>query len=194
MKNVAKAFLPTQYGNFQISVYTSADDGEEHVALTLGALQKQPVLVRVHSKCLTGDTFSSLLCDCQEQLHKSLEQITKNGSGILIYLDQEGRGIGLTNKIKAYALQEQGKNTFEANEALDFPADGRYYRAAADILKSLGVTKIELLTNNPQKQLQLEAHGIEVTKRTPLETTPNAFNKAYLSAKKHTMGHQLKNV
>jgi 3,4-dihydroxy 2-butanone 4-phosphate synthase/GTP cyclohydrolase II len=148
-------------------------------------------MVRIHSQCFTGDTLFSLRCDCGEQLEKSMEIISKHGSGILIYLSQEGRGIGLANKIKAYQLQDQGLDTVEANHALGFSSDGRNYQMAANILKDLGVTKIMLITNNPDKIEQLKNNGITIVKRIPLKITANTVNKGYLLTKKQKMGHLL---
>ncbi len=190
----ASAHLPTNHANFHISVFTSVTDRREHVALTYGDIQKSPVLVRVHSQCLTGDTLESLRCDCREQLHESMKQVKEAGAGIIIYLNQEGRGIGLTNKIKAYALQEEGHDTFEANKLLGLPADGRNYKIAADILKNLGITTIDLLTNNPEKEQQLQKYGIKINKRISLEVKPNKINKQYLKTKKERFGHKLTQV
>jgi 3,4-dihydroxy 2-butanone 4-phosphate synthase/GTP cyclohydrolase II len=165
-------------------------DGFEHSALVLGDIQS-PMLTRVHSQCLTGDTFGSLLCDCGEQLHLSLQRIQEQGSGILLYLNQEGRGIGLTAKIQAYAKQKTGLDTVEANLALGFAPDERDYRVAADILRNLGVSEIELLTNNPDKKSALEAYDIHVSNRVALEIEPTAYNRRYLTTKKQKLGHQL---
>lgn len=189
----ASSILPTKYGLFKIIIFKSLDDGREHAALTLGKL-KDPVLTRIHSQCLTGDTLFSLRCDCGEQLRKSMELISKEGSGAIIYLNQEGRGIGLTNKIKAYAFQDKGFDTVEANEALGFPSDARSYKVAADILKKLKIDKINLLTNNPDKKDQLSKYGIEIYKRTALEVEPNKADIKYLEAKKRKMKHSLKFV
>jgi 3,4-dihydroxy 2-butanone 4-phosphate synthase/GTP cyclohydrolase II len=190
----ASAYLPIKYGNFQISIYNSKPGNLEQVVLTTGNISKQPVLVRLHSQCFTGDTLLSLRCDCRDQLVKSMKMITKNGSGILIYLNQEGRGIGLLNKIKTYALQEKNIDTVEANRRLRLAVDAREYQTAAGILKTLGITKINLLTNNPDKIEQLEKNGITIVKRIPLEITPNKFNKFYLSTKKNKLGHKLTKV
>lgn len=189
---VASSSLPTTYGTFKLFVYQS-NDGREHAAL-LGKKRggKNP-LVRIHSQCLTGDTFSSKRCDCRGQLQKSLKMVNKNG-GAIIYLNQEGRGLGLANKIKAYALQDQGLDTVEANEALHLPVDSRDYRVAAQILKDLGISKIKLLTNNPEKLKQIEKYGIKVVKRIPLEIKPHKINKRYLLAKKKKLGHKLELV
>jgi len=190
----ASAFLPTKYGNFQISIYSAKKNALEQAVLTMGKIKKQPVLVRLHSQCFTGDTLLSLRCDCREQLIKSIKLISKNGSGVLIYLNQEGRGIGLTNKIKAYALQEKHLDTITANQALHLPVDSREYKTAASILKKLGIKKINLITNNPDKIEQLEKNGITIIKRIPIETKPNKFNKTYLITKKQKLGHKLTKV
>lgn len=194
VKKISQAKLPTKFGNFTISVYKDLRDNKEHAVLTVGDITKQPVLTRIHSKCLTGDTFSSLRCDCQEQLHKSMELIQKNGSGILIYHNQEGRGIGLANKIKAYSLQDKGLDTVEANVSLGFASDERDYKIAADILHDLGVNTIQLLTNNPNKIEALQQYGITTAERIPVEIIPNEYNKKYLETKKEKMHHQLTEV
>lgn len=186
----ATAPLPTEYGTFKVFVYRSPIDNREHTALLLGN-KTSPMITRVHSKCLTGDTFGSLACDCGEQLRRSFQLIREAGSGVLLYLDQEGRGIGLTNKIKAYSHQKRGLDTVEANRALGFAADERNYTIAADILHDLGIQDISLLTNNPDKINALRLHGIHIVKRLPLETTPTPTNRHYLSAKKRKLGHQL---
>lgn len=190
---MASSILPTKYGEFQIIVYSSLIDNREHTVLVLGKI-RESALVRIHSQCLTGDTFFSLRCDCGQQLQQSLKLISQHGSGIIIYLNQEGRGIGLINKIKAYTLQDQGHDTVEANHALGFLSDARQYKIAADILKDLGVLKVYLLTNNPEKENQLIKSGINILKRIPLEIKPNKINKSYLSAKKQKLGHYLKLV
>lgn len=189
----AQSTLPTKYGLFKINIYKSLNDNREHAVLTLGRM-KNGALTRIHSQCLTGDTFTSLRCDCGEQLKKSMKIISKKGTGIILYLNQEGRGIGLTNKIKAYHLQDKGYDTVEANEALGFPKDSRSYEIAADVLKDLGVTKIFLLTNNPDKTDQLNKYGITVLKRVPLEIRPNKIDLNYLKVKKKKMNHHLKFV
>lgn len=185
---VAKAKLPTCFGVFDIYAFRDPTDSKEHVALVYGKLEKDKIVnVRIHSKCLTGDCFCSLRCDCRAQLEASLGFIKQHG-GVLIYLDQEGRGIGLANKIKAYALQERGYDTLDANLALGFPADMRKYNVAANILKHLKITKIRLLTNNPQKLDGLE-NTIKVVARIPIYTKPTRFNKKYIETKKKRMGH-----
>lgn len=189
----ATSILPTKYGDFQLTVYKSVIDSREHVALVKGKM-KETVLLRIHSQCLTGDTLLSLRCDCGEQLHQSMKLISKNGSGVILYLNQEGRGIGLTNKIKAYALQDQGHDTVEANESLGFPIDARQYKVAVDILKDLSITRVNLLTNNPDKEKQLINFGVEIINTTPLEIKPNKVNKHYLATKKQKLAHRLKFV
>ena len=188
-RRVARANLPTRHGAFQMFVYDSPEH-EEHVALTLGAIDDgDPVLVRAHSECLTGDVFGSSRCDCGEQLADSLRFLQEQGRGVLLYLRQEGRGIGLTNKISAYALQEQGLDTVEANLALGLPEDMRDYRGAAEMLLDLGVRRARLLTNNPAKIEGLERHGIEVVERVPLQISLNPSNLEYLRSKREKMGH-----
>ena len=188
-RRVAQASLPTRYGTFEVFVF-NGPDRKEHVALTLGAIDDgEPVLVRAHSECLTGDVFGSARCDCGEQLADSLRFLQEQGRGVLLYLRQEGRGIGLTKKISAYALQEQGLDTVEANHALGLPEDMRDYRAAAEMLLDLGVRQARLLTNNPAKIEGLERHGVEVVERVPLWVSPNPANLGYLRTKREKMGH-----
>lgn len=194
ISRVASAALPTIYGIFQIIVYKSKKDNLEHVTLLYGNKFKEPVLVRIHSECLTGEVFGSLKCDCKDQLNASFKKISKAKSGVLIYLNQEGRGIGLTNKIKAYTLQEKGLDTVQANEQLGFAADLRSYKVAAQILLDLRICKIQLLTNNPDKIYQLEKFGVTVEKCIPLEITPSQEDLNYLKTKKYKMGHKLKLV
>lgn len=194
VKKVASALLPTIYGTFRIIIYQSSQDKLEHAVLLQGENFEKPTLVRIHSQCLTGDTFSSSRCDCGQQLKKSMQLISKKRSGVILYLNQEGRGIGLTNKIKAYALQDKGYDTVEANEALGFPKDLRSYQVAADILKDLGLVNINLLTNNPDKKDQLNQYGINVISRIPLEIKPNKTDLDYLKVKKKKMQHKLKFV
>lgn len=193
LKQTATAMLPTKYGEFQVYVYKSMLDNREHVVLTKGAIKKEPVLTRIHSKCLTGDTLLSLKCDCGEQLSKSMQMIGEKG-GVLVYLDQEGRGIGLTQKILTYKLQEKGLDTVEANHKLGLPIDAREYVIAAEILEDLGIKKISLLTNNPDKIRQLGENGIMIVDCIAIETIPNKINKSYLRIKKQKLGHTLHNV
>ena len=189
IRRLAEANLPTHYGTFEVFVYDTPER-KEHVALTLGAIDDgEPVLVRAHSECLTGDIFGSARCDCGEQLAHSLRLLQEQGRGILLYLRQEGRGIGLANKISAYALQERGLDTVEANIALGLPEDGRDYRVAAEMLFDLGVRRVRLLTNNPAKIEGLERRGLEVVERVPLEISPNPSNVGYLRTKREKMGH-----
>src|SRR5579885_1002205 len=192
VRKTASATLPTKFGIFRMNVYTSPD-GIEHVVLIKGKPQS-PMLVRLHSSCITGDIFSSLKCDCGEQLERAMECIQKEGSGMVIYLNQEGRGIGLTNKIKAYSLQERGDDTVEANLALGLPIDARNYEAAACILSNLGIQQVRLLTNNPDREHQLLGYGITVIEKIPLEVKPNMMNRRYLYIKKKKMSHILSNV
>ena len=188
-RRVAQASLPTRYGTFQMFVYDTPEH-KEHVALTLGAIDGGgPVLVRAHSECLTGDVLGSSRCDCGEQLEDSLRILQQQGRGILLYLRQEGRGIGLAKKISAYALQEQGLDTVEANLALGLPEDAREYRVAAEMLLDLGVRRVHLLTNNPAKIAGLERYGVEVVERIPLSMSPNPSNLGYLRTKREKMGH-----
>jgi 3,4-dihydroxy 2-butanone 4-phosphate synthase/GTP cyclohydrolase II len=189
LRKISSARLPTRYGQF--TIYVFAEGARDHVALVHGKKNSQPPLVRVHSQCLTGDTFGSLRCDCGPQLETSLRRLAKAKHGILLYLNQEGRGIGLANKIKAYALQDKGLDTMEANEALGLPADARRYDVAAHMLKILGVKKIRLLTNNPDKECQLMGSGINVAGTEGLEIKPGRHNRQYLAVKKKKFGHRL---
>ncbi len=187
--------LPTEYGEFKLIPFKQKSNGLEHIALVKGNWTKDdPVLVRVHSSCLTGDIFGSKRCDCGPQLHKAMTMIEKEGQGVLVYMNQEGRGIGLFNKIKAYKLQEQGRDTVEANLDLGFEDDERDYGVGANILRELGLGKIKLLTNNPVKRKGLEGYGLEIVENIPLEIEPNKFNKFYLETKKVKMGHTLELV
>ena len=182
------ARLPTIYGEFLVTAHTD-DDGNEHLALRLGEIAGAPPIVRIHSECLTGDVFGSVRCDCGDQLVAALQRIAEDGRGILLYLRQEGRGIGLANKLRAYSLQDTGLDTVDANLHLGFPADSRSYSVAASILHELGVTKIRLLTNNPQKIADLEAERIQVVERIAQQIPPRPENKRYLQTKAERLGH-----
>jgi 3,4-dihydroxy 2-butanone 4-phosphate synthase/GTP cyclohydrolase II len=188
----ATARLPTRWGEFTVYAYRSVVDPNEHLALVKGVLSpEEPVLVRMHSQCLTGDIFGSLRCDCSWQLQRSLEMISREGKGVLVYLRQEGRGIGLHNKIRAYALQDQGLDTVEANQRLGFPPDLRHYGVGAQILVDLGVRKIRLLTNNPRKVVGLHGYGLEIVERLPIVAPTTPENSKYLEAKRVKLGHLL---
>ena len=191
-KIVDNVNLPTKLGSFKLFLFRNVIDGKEHVALVKGAVDpKVPIIVRVHSECFTGDLLGSLRCDCQDQLQKSLKIIENEGSGILVYMRQEGRGIGLANKMKAYKLQDEGKDTVEANVALGFKADLRDYGIGAQILRDLGVKKMILLTNNPKKVVGLKGYGLEIVKRIPIEIPANSMNERYLKTKRDKLGHLL---
>ena len=184
--------MPTDYGDFDLYLYRSLTDGAHHLALVRGKIDpKQPVLVRVHSECLTGDVFGSRRCDCGSQLHQAMRQIAQHGTGILLYMRQEGRGIGLPAKIHAYKLQEDGLDTVQANRKLGFPTDLREYGMGAQILSDLGVRKIRLMTNNPRKVVGLSGHGLQIAARVPIKSVPHAENERYLKTKKRKMGHLL---
>ena len=187
--------LPTEFGDFKMKAYKQTTNEQLHLAIYKGEWEKDDeILVRVHSSCITGDIFGSCRCDCGPQLQKALKQIEEEGKGVLVYMNQEGRGIGLLNKLKAYELQEQGKDTVEANSELGFNADDRDYGVGAQILRALNVTKVKLLSNNPKKRVGLMGYGIEIVKAVPLEIDSNEHNEFYLKTKRDKMGHSLKNL
>ncbi|MEA3489678.1 MAG: bifunctional 3,4-dihydroxy-2-butanone-4-phosphate synthase/GTP cyclohydrolase II [Candidatus Omnitrophota bacterium] len=194
IEKIAETDLPTPYGTFRLYAYKSMIDDYQHLALVKGDITKGEVLVRVHSQCLTGDVFHSLRCDCGDQLEKTMQIVTGEGKGVILYLSQEGRGIGILNKLKAYQLQDEGYDTVEANEKLGFRADLRDYGIGAQILSDLGLKRIKLLTNNPRKIIGLRGYGLRVVSRVPLEIKPGARNRSYLRVKKRRMGHKLKYV
>ena len=184
--------MPTAWGDFRLIPFRQISNGLEHVALIKGSWEKdEPVLVRVHSSCVTGDIFGSMRCECGDQLHKAMQLIEEAGKGVIVYMNQEGRGIGLMNKIKAYKLQEEGMDTVDANLHLGFNADERDYGVGAQILRSLGVTKIKLMSNNPVKRIGLEAYNLEIVENVPIVIEPNPHNKFYMETKKNRMGHNL---
>ncbi len=192
IKKIAETTIPTDFGRFKVLVYESVTDRYHHLALIKGKPDKNGTLVRVHSECLTGDVFGSKRCDCGEQLRLAMKMIGKSPSGVILYMRQEGRGIGLANKLKAYELQDKGLDTVEANKALGFGPDLRDYGIGAQILADIGLKKIRLLTNNPKKIVGLEGYGLEVIERVPLQVSPNRINKRYLKAKKEKLGHDLR--
>jgi 3,4-dihydroxy 2-butanone 4-phosphate synthase/GTP cyclohydrolase II len=184
--------MPTQWGDFEMIAYTQKDTGDHHLALIKGAWEpEEPVLVRVHSSCVTGDIFGSCRCDCGPQLHKAMEKISEEGKGLIVYMNQEGRGIGLINKLKAYQLQESGLDTVEANIQLGFKMDLRDYGIGAQIIRDLGITKMRLMSNNPKKRAGLIGYGLEVVETVPIEITPNPHNEAYLITKRDKMDHAI---
>jgi len=191
IQRVVETALPTSVGRFNAICYSCTINDRPYLALTLGELTSEPTLVRVHSSCLTGDVFHSLRCDCGEQLERALEMIKEEGRGVLLYIDQEGRGIGLANKLRAYALQDHGADTVEANEMLGFPADLRDYGIGAQILADLGLKKLRLMTNNPRKIVGLEGYDLEVVEAVPIVMPPNPYNERYLNTKREKMGHLL---
>jgi 3,4-dihydroxy 2-butanone 4-phosphate synthase/GTP cyclohydrolase II len=190
IQRVVTTKLPTRYGEFTVHLYRSATDSKEHVALVKGEISaEKPTLVRVHSECLTGDVFGSLRCDCHDQLIAAMQKVESEGAGVVLYMRQEGRGIGLSNKLKAYRLQDEGMDTVEANERLGFRPDLRDYGIGAQILRDLGVGKMRLMTNNPKKVVGLHGYGLEIVERVGLEVDPNANNEKYLAAKRDKLGH-----
>ncbi|MEX1274660.1 MAG: bifunctional 3,4-dihydroxy-2-butanone-4-phosphate synthase/GTP cyclohydrolase II [Bacteroidota bacterium] len=190
VQRVVSTNLPSRFGTFAVHLYKSETDAKEHVALVKGDIHPEtPTLVRVHSECLTGDVFGSLRCDCNEQLVAAMQFVEKEGKGIVLYMRQEGRGIGLLNKLKAYKLQDEGMDTVEANEKLGFRPDLRDYGIGAQILRDLGVGKMRLMTNNPKKVVGLHGYGLEIVERVPLEVDPNSFNERYLKVKRDKLGH-----
>jgi 3,4-dihydroxy 2-butanone 4-phosphate synthase/GTP cyclohydrolase II len=184
--------MPTNWGNFELIAFRQINNNQLHLALVKGTWdENEPVLVRVHSSCVTGDIFGSCRCDCGPQLHSAMEMVEKNGRGVIVYMNQEGRGIGLLNKLKAYKLQEQGRDTVEANLELGFGADERDYGVGAQILRNLGVSKIKLISNNPKKRVGLMGYGLEIVESVPIEIESNPHNEAYLMAKRDKMGHNI---
>lgn len=195
VENGVEVNMPTQYGHFRLIPFRQKSNGLEHIALIKGTFEKdEPVLVRVHSSCATGDIFGSMRCECGEQLHTAMQLIEKEGKGVIVYLNQEGRGIGLMEKMKAYKLQEDGLDTVDANLHLGHQADERDYGVGAQILRHLGVTKMRLMTNNPVKRVGLEAYGLTVVENVPIEVKPNPYNEFYMKTKKERMGHVLHNI
>jgi 3,4-dihydroxy 2-butanone 4-phosphate synthase/GTP cyclohydrolase II len=184
--------MPTEWGNFKLTAYRQLNTDELHLALTKGTWEKdEPVLTRVHSSCVTGDIFGSCRCDCGPQLHKAMEMVEKEGKGVILYMNQEGRGIGLINKLKAYQLQETGLDTVQANQALGFKMDERDYGIGAQILRDLGVTKLKLMSNNPKKRAGLIGYGLEIVERIPIEIPSNPHNEKYLQTKRDKLGHEI---
>ena len=195
VRAVATAQLPTEFGNFEIHAYDDLTDRKTHIALVLGEVgDGKGVLVRIHSSCLTGDVFHSARCDCGPQLHAAMARIAAEGRGVILYLNQEGRGIGLANKIRAYALQDQGYDTVEANERLGFDADHREYGLGVEILRGLGVRSMRMLTNNPRKLAGVENHGMSVSELVPIEIPASESTRHYLRTKKEKLGHLLSSV
>ncbi|HQV59256.1 MAG TPA: bifunctional 3,4-dihydroxy-2-butanone-4-phosphate synthase/GTP cyclohydrolase II [Chitinophagaceae bacterium] len=192
IEEVVRVDMPTQFGNFQLVAFKEKNSSNEHLALLKGTWEKdEPVMVRVHSSCFTGDILGSLRCDCGEQLHKAMQMVEAEGKGAILYMNQEGRGIGLLNKLKAYRLQEQGMDTVEANLHLGFQMDQRDYGVGAQMLRHLGITKLRLMTNNPKKRVGLIGYGLEIVENIPIEICPNKHNEKYLQTKRDKMGHEI---
>ncbi len=192
IEEVVRVQMPTQYGEFQLVAFKEKNSQNEHMALVKGTWTKdEPVLARVHSSCFTGDILGSLRCDCGEQLHQAMQMVQKEGKGVILYMNQEGRGIGLLNKLKAYKLQEEGMDTVEANLHLGFAMDQRDYGVGAQILRRLGITKLRLMTNNPKKRVGLVGYGLEIVENVPIESCPNPHNEKYLQTKRDKMGHEI---
>ncbi len=192
IREEVRVHMPTKYGDFKLVAFKQTNTGESHLALVKGEWEEnEPVLVRVHSSCFTGDILHSLRCDCGDQLHKAMEMVEAAGKGVVLYMNQEGRGIGLFNKLKAYKLQEEGKDTVDANLALGFKMDQRDYGIGAQILRHLGVQKMRLMTNNPKKRAGIIGYGLEIVENVPIEVTPNEHNKFYLQTKRDKMGHEI---
>lgn len=192
IEEIVRVEMPTAYGSFQLAAFKEKETGQEHLALIKGTWQKdEPVLVRVHSSCFTGDILGSLRCDCGEQLHSAMQMVEKEGKGVVLYMNQEGRGIGLLNKLKAYKLQEEGMDTVEANLHLGLPMDARDYGVGAQILRTLNVCNIRLISNNPKKRAGLLGYGLQIVDTVPIQTTPNKYNQKYLETKRDKLGHEL---
>ncbi|HPN19353.1 MAG TPA: bifunctional 3,4-dihydroxy-2-butanone-4-phosphate synthase/GTP cyclohydrolase II [Chitinophagales bacterium] len=192
VERMVEVKMPTKYGDFKLIAYKQLSSNEEHFALVKGEWQKdEPVMVRVHSSCITGDILGSLRCDCGDQLHNAMKMVEKEGKGVILYMMQEGRGIGFMNKLKAYKLQEEGMDTVDANLALGFKADQRDFGIGAQILRDLNVSKMKLITNNPKKRAALKGYGLEIVENVPIQTVPNEFNQKYLDTKRDKMGHEL---
>ncbi len=192
IEEIVKVDMPTKYGSFKLIAFQEKNSSNEHLALIKGEWQKdEPVMVRVHSSCFTGDILGSMRCDCGEQLHKAMQMVEKEGKGAILYMNQEGRGIGLLNKLKAYKLQEQGLDTVEANLHLGFQMDQRDYGIGAQILRYLGITKLRLITNNPRKRVGLLGYGLEIVDNIPIEVNPNPHNEKYLMTKRDKLGHEI---